>query len=178
MKSGFANVKDHITGLASQAFNWGKDLIMGIVNGIKSCINAVGDAVSAVADKIKSFLHFSVPDEGPLTDYEKWMPDFMKGLAKGIEGSKSMVTKAMDSLSADMVISPQVNGMQAALAGGGSVSSADLSGLVSAIRDVVGGMNAPGQGGDIVIPVYLGGTMLDEVIVNAQQRANLRSGGR
>jgi len=178
VKSGFANVKDHITGLASQAFNWGKDLIMGIVNGIKSCISAVGDAVSSVADKIRSFLHFSVPDEGPLTDYESWMPDFMKGLAKGIENSKGMVTKAMDSLSADMVINPQVNGMQAAMAGGGSVSSADLSSLVSAIRDVVGGVNASGQGGDIVIPVYLGGTMLDEVIVNAQQRANLRSGGR
>ena len=178
VKSGFANVKDHITGLASQAFNWGKDLIMGIVNGIKSCISAVGDAVSAVADKIKSFLHFSVPDEGPLTDYEKWMPDFMKGLAKGIEDSKGVVTKAMDSLSADMTINPQVNGMQAAMAGGGSVSSADLSGLVSAIRDAVSGANALGQGGDIVIPVYLGGTMLDEVIVNAQQRANLRSGGR
>ena len=28
------------------------------------------------------------------------------------------------------------------------------------------------------IPIYLGGTMLDEVIVNAQQRSNLRSGGR
>ena len=178
VKSGFANVKDHITGLASQAFNWGKDLIMGIVNGIKSCISAVGDAVSSVADKIRSFLHFSVPDEGPLTDYEKWMPDFMKGLAKGIENSKGMVTKAMDSLSADMVINPQVNGMQAAMAGGGSVSSADLSSLVSAIRDAVGGVNASGQSGDIVIPVYLGGTMLDEVIVNAQQRANLRSGGR
>ncbi len=178
VKSGFANVKDHITGLASQAFNWGKDLIMGIVNGIKSCISAVGDAVSSVADKIKSFLHFSVPDEGPLTDYESWMPDFMKGLAKGIENSKGMVTKAMDSLSADMVINPQVNGMQAAMAGGGSVSSADLSSLVSAIREAVGGVNAFGQSGDIVIPVYLGGTMLDEVIVNAQQRANLRSGGR
>ena len=178
VKSGFANVKDHITGLASQAFNWGKDLIMGIVNGIKSCISAVGDAVSSVADKIRSFLHFSVPDEGPLTDYESWMPDFMKGLAKGIENSKGMVTKAMDSLSADMVINPQVNGMQAAMAGGGTVSSADLSSLVSAIRDAVSGVNTSGQGGDIVIPVYLGGTMLDEVIVNAQQRANLRSGGR
>ena len=178
VKSGFANVKDHITGLASQAFNWGKDLIMGIVNGIKSCISAVGDAVSSVADKIKSFLHFSVPDEGPLTDYESWMPDFMKGLANGIEKSKGMVTKAMDSLSADMVISPQVNGMQASLASGGSVSSGDLSSLVSAIRDAVSGVNSSGQGGDIVIPVYLGGTMLDEVIVNAQQRANLRSGGR
>ena len=180
VKSGFGNVKDHITGLASQAFNWGKDLIMGIVNGIKSCISAVGDAVKSVAEKIKSFLHFSVPDEGPLTDYESWMPDFMKGLAKGIEESKGMVTRAMDSLSADMVISPQVNGMQASLASGGTVSSSDLSGLVSAVRDAVSGDGVGGgsTGGDIVIPVYLGGTMLDEVIVNAQQRANLRSGGR
>lgn len=69
VKSGFSNVKEHITGLASQAFNWGKDLIMGIVNGIKSCISAVGDAVSSVAEKIKSFLHLPVPDEGPLKRY-------------------------------------------------------------------------------------------------------------
>ena len=162
--------------LASSAFNWGKDIIMGIVNGIKSCISAVGDAVSSVADKIRSFLHFSVPDEGPLTDFESWMPDFMHGLAKGIEKSKSMVTDAVSGLAADMVINPQVSAGQMALAGGGSVSSADLSSLVSAIREGVSGMNS--GGGDIVIPVYLGGTMLDEVIVNAQQRANLRSGGR
>ena len=31
-------------------------------------IGKVGEAVSSVADKIRSFLHFSVPDEGPLTD--------------------------------------------------------------------------------------------------------------
>ena len=35
-----------------------------------------------------------------------------------------------------------------------------------------------GGGGDITIPVYLGGTLLDEVVVNAQTRQNLRSGGR
>lgn len=176
IKGGFDKAVGFITGLASSAFNWGKDIIMGIVNGIKSCISAVGDAVSSVADKIRSFLHFSVPDEGPLTDFESWMPDFMHGLAKGIEKSKSMVTDAVSGLAADMVINPQVNAGQMALAGGGSVSSADLSSLVSAIREGVSGMN--GGGGDIVIPVYLGGTMLDEVIVNAQQRANLRSGGR
>lgn len=51
----------------------------------------------------------------------------------------------------------------------------DVSALVSAIREGMSGMNGSG---DIVIPVYLGGTMLDEVIVNAQQRSNLRSGGR
>ncbi len=32
--------------------------------------------------------------------------------------------------------------------------------------------------GDIVIPVYIGGDMIDEVVVTAQQRMNLRSGGR
>ena len=176
VKSGFSNVKNHITNLASQAFNWGKDLIMGIVKGIKSCISAVGDAVKAVADKIKSFLHFSVPDEGPLTDYEKWMPDFMGGLAKGIESSRKLVANAMDDVASDMVLSPNVT---PALAGanGAVISGADSrQSLISAIREAVSGLSA--QGGDIVIPVYLGGDMLDEVIVNAQQRMNLRSGGR
>ncbi len=177
VKNGFSNVKNHITGLASQAFSWGKDLIMGIVNGIRSCIGAVGDAVSAVASKIKSYLHFSVPDEGPLTDYESWMPDFMQGLANGIDKSKKLVANAIDGVAADMIINPRVAAPEMAMAGGSSVSSSDLSSLVGAIKDAVSGMPS-GQTGDIVIPVYLGGTMLDEVIVNAQQRANLRSGGR
>ena len=47
--------------------------------------------VKGVADKIKSFLHFSVPDEGPLTDYQSWMPDFMGGLADGISASEDTV---------------------------------------------------------------------------------------
>lgn len=176
IKTGFNNAVNFIKNLASSAFNWGADIIEGIVNGIKSCIGKVKDAVCSVADTIKSFLHFSVPDEGPLTEYESWMPDFMSGLAKGIENSKGMVKDAVSGLAADMVINPQMNGSQMAMAGGGTVSSADLSSLVGAIREAVGGIS--GNGGDIVIPVYLGGTMLDEVIVNAQQRANLRSGGR
>ena len=176
IKNGFTNAVNFIKNLASSAFSWGADIINGIVNGIKSCIGKVKDAVCSVADTIKSFLHFSVPDEGPLTEYESWMPDFMSGLAKGIEKSKGMVKDAVSGLAADMVLNPQVNAGQMAMAGGGTVSSADLSSLVSAIREGVSGIN--GGGGDIVIPVYLGGTMLDEVIVNAQQRANLRSGGR
>ena len=177
VKTGFSNVKSHITGLASQAFTWGKDLIMGIVNGIKSCIGAVGDAVKSVADKIKSFLHFSVPDEGPLTDYESWMPDFMGGLAKGIEKSKGMVAKAIEGVSQDMIVSPNVSGMET-VAGmqNSEQSSAGIASMMSAITSAIKDMK--GDSGDIVIPVYLGGTMLDEVIVSAQQRANLRSGGR
>ena len=48
--------------------------------------------------------------------------------------------------------------------------------IIGAIKEAASSI--AGQKCDVVIPVYLGGTMLDEVIVTAQQRANLRSGGR
>ena len=115
IKSGFETAINFITSLPSKALQWGKDMIMGIVNGIKSCISAVGDAVKSVADKITSFLHFSVPDEGPLTDYESWMPDFMKGLAKGIEKSKSEVAKAVESVADTMDLTSVVPKMNACL---------------------------------------------------------------
>jgi len=173
--SGFEKAVGYVKGLASQAFNWGRDLIMGIVNGIKSCISAVSDAVTGVANKIRSVLHFSVPDEGPLTDYESWMPDFMTGLAKGIEQSRGMIQKAVSGVAADMVINPQVN-QPALVSGASSASGESLSGLINAIKGAVSGGNT--ESGDIVIPIYLGGHVLDEVIVSAQQRMNLKSGGR
>ena len=119
IKNGFNQAISFITSLPSKALQWGKDMIMGIVNGIKSCIGAVGDAVSSVANKIKSFLHFSVPDEGPLTDYESWMPDFMKGLAKGIKDSKGMVAKAMDGVAADMILNPSAAVQEITVSGNG-----------------------------------------------------------
>jgi phage-related protein len=180
IRDGFTKAVDFIKNLGSSAYGWGADIINGIVDGIRSCVSNVKDAVGSVAETIKSYLHFSVPDEGPLVDYESWMPDFMKELAEGIDRSRHLVADAVDGVAGDMVISPQFSMSQMAMAGGGSVSGADLSSLAGAVRDAVSSLNESGNGGygDIVIPVYLGGTMLDEVIVNAQQRANLRSGGR
>ena len=179
IKNGFNNAVSFITGLASSAYTWGSDIINGIVDGIESCIDKVKNAVTNVADTIRSFLHFSVPDEGPLTDYESWMPDFMSGLAKGIEQSRGMIAKAVNGVASDMVISPGIGAMEAVGVGTVPVGapSDTLSGITAAITDALSRMNGQ-SGGDIVIPVYLGGTMLDEVVVNAQQRMNLRSGGR
>lgn len=81
---------------------WAKDMMDGFIGGIKSGIDGVGDAVSSVADKISSFLHFSVPDEGPLTEYESWMPDFLKGLASGIADSSYLVENEINKLAGNM----------------------------------------------------------------------------
>lgn len=180
VEAGFQSAISFITSLPGKALQWGKDFINGIANGIRSAVGNVVSAVSDVADKIRSFLHFSVPDEGPLTDYESWMPDFMGGLARGIEKGRGMVKKAMESVAADMVLSPKMGAMGYDTVGSsydGGMSMADLvSSLTVAVTEAVSGF--AGQQGDIVIPVYIGGTLLDEVIVSAQARQNLRSGGR
>ena len=102
IQDGFQAAVDWIKGLASDAWNWGADIISGIIDGIKSMINNLADTVTGVADTIRDFLHFSVPDKGPLTDYESWMPDFMKGLADGIDKSKKYVEKAVGGVAKAM----------------------------------------------------------------------------
>lgn len=179
VSNGFSSAIRFITGLPGQAFQWGKDFIQGLINGISSMIQSVINTVSGLADRIRSFLHFSAPDEGPLSDYETWMPDFMKGLAGGIEKNRNLVEKAVRDVASDMVLSPKVSGAEYGYAGGtfsgGSMSDL-ISGISSAVSEALAGFSGPQ--GNIVIPVYVGGTLLDELVVTAQARQNLRSGGR
>ena len=90
--------------LPSQFVKWGADMIDGFIKGIKSKISAVTNVISGIGNKIKSFLHFSRPDEGPLRDYETWMPDFMQGLANGIDSNAYKVTDALQALTSDMSV--------------------------------------------------------------------------
>ena len=124
------NIINGIRHLPSSMMNWGKDMIQGLVNGIKSMIGHVGNAVKSVANKIKSFLHFSRPDEGPLREYEEWMPDMVNGLSASLEkASPSLInqTKALakgmsDSLKIDGTVKGNINGV------GGVSFSSDLVG--------------------------------------------------
>lgn len=95
---GFNAAISFITSLPSKAIQWGADFIGGLKSGIMSGVQGIVDAVKGIGDKIKSFLHFSVPDEGPLTDYESWMPDFMGGLAEGISSNEDTVLDKVKGL--------------------------------------------------------------------------------
>ena len=103
-----------IKNLPKQALEWGKDMIKGFIQGIKDKISGIVDAVKGVGEKIKSFLHFSTPDTGPLKDYESWMPDFMQGLAKGIKNNKYLVEDAVAGLSGSMNVNASLAGTSAA----------------------------------------------------------------
>lgn len=100
--NGFTAAINWIKSLPSQALTWGADIVDGIAKGITGAIGKITNAVKGVANKITSFLHFSVPDEGPLTEYETWMPDMMEGLGKGIDSSKYRVIDRIKSFAGDM----------------------------------------------------------------------------
>jgi len=172
ISNAFSNVGSFFSGVwdtisngfsALNPFSWGSDLINGIADGIQSAIGAVTDAVGNVAGVISDWLHFSRPDIGPLKEYEKWMPDFMSGLAKGIDQSKSLVTGAMSELSNGMALTPQLAGTNTA------ILTQNQSGTT---------MTENGGTGDITIPVYIGNEHIDTIVVKASQRINYRSGGR
>lgn len=77
------------------AYSWGADMVGGLVDSAKAGVAKVKEAASGLANGFKRILHFSRPDEGPLRDYEQWMPDFMAGLAGGIEANRYRVTDAL-----------------------------------------------------------------------------------
>ena len=71
-----------------------------------------------------------------------------------------------------MVISPNVSALS---------YRNEESGIMDGIKKLVEGQGSrevTGTMGDIVIPVYIGNDIIDEIIVNANQRMNLKSGGR
>lgn len=84
--------------LPERALTWGKDLIDSFVEGIKSKIRAVTDAVKDVAGEVADFLGFSEPERGPLSDFHTFAPDMMDLYSRGIRDNAYKVTAAVDSL--------------------------------------------------------------------------------
>lgn len=91
--------------LINLGFEWGKDFVSGLAKGIKSMIDSVGDAAKSIANKITNILHFSRPDEGPLRDYETWMPDFVGRMAEQIKQQEYKIAQAAMGLAQSLNIS-------------------------------------------------------------------------
>ena len=100
---------DWVTSLPAEALKWGSDIIDGIVSGIQSAVGRVGEAVKGVADKIKSFLGFSEPEDGPLSDFHTYMPDMIDLMASGITSGKKKVKDALEGMTGEMSVIAKAN---------------------------------------------------------------------
>lgn len=110
--NGLTQAVNWIKDLPRQALQWGKDIIANLVAGIQSKISAVTDAISGIADRIRSFLGFSEPEKGALSNFHTFMPDMMKLMAQGINDNAYLVEDALAN----------VTGMMSGEMGGQSVN--------------------------------------------------------
>ena len=105
--------------IQGQWVNWGVDMVKGIANHIRNAMHNVKSAVSDGAHKIKSFLHFSRPDEGPLAEYESWMPDMVDGLSDSLRKASPELISQTEALASGMSDAFNVNGGISARGGRG-----------------------------------------------------------
>ena len=152
------NIKGAISEKIQQAAEWGKDLIGNFIGGIKSRLGDLKNSVSNAAGIVKSYLGFSEPDEGPLSNFHTYAPDMIDLFAKGIYQSASTLQTAVGALAGDVRSAmPMMNAIQ----NNGSYSAA-----------VAGGY------GDLTVPVYIGQQRFATAVVKADQINNYRNGGR
>lgn len=98
VKNGIQSAVDFITSLPGKALQWGRDFIQGFVDGIRSMISSVIDAIKGIANTVADWLHFSRPEKGPLREYESWMPDMIDGMVSGIKANEYKLSNAVGSM--------------------------------------------------------------------------------
>ena len=108
IKTLVTSLKDSITtiikNLVNDALSWGRDFVQNFIDGITEKMGALLDKVRGMADNIRSYLHFSEPDKGPLKDFNSWPRDMMEQYAQGIENGRYLVQKAVSDVSADVAL--------------------------------------------------------------------------
>lgn len=88
-------VKSGFSQKVQDAKNWGRDIIDNFINGIKEKWEHLKQTVGQVAESIKSYLGFSEPEEGPLSNFHTYAPDMMELYAKGITDNAGLVKNAL-----------------------------------------------------------------------------------
>lgn len=150
--SGITQAVDWIKALPGQALEWGRHFVSGFVDGITSAMSSLLDTVKSMADNIRSFLHFTRPDVGPLRDYETWMPDMVEGLSNTLQKAAPQLYKTAGIVASGLTSAFNDNGLQTAMAGAyGSVSSGTLRSSMPVESDVKAVRNANGNNGTINI---------------------------
>ena len=157
------------SGLPDRALTWGKDLIDSFVNGIKSKISAVTNAVKNVAGKVADFLGFSETKEGPLSNFHTYGPDMMDLYGQGIRSNAWRVTDAVRDVSgqvADAMNSSSPNGGNRPVYGStGTGGSPGAEAIAAAVRTALDGA-----------AVCLNGRKVGNLIIQQQNQTAIARG--
>lgn len=155
-------ISEWFLNLAENATTWASDMIDNFVSGITGGITRVGDAVSGIADEVRSFLGFSEPEQGSLSNFHTFAPDMIDLFSQGIDESIPTLERSLNNMS-DFVADNMP-----------SIDMADITSRATVNVDSTGSSNNQ----PIVVQAYFGNEKFDEYVVNSNQRTDFISGGR
>lgn len=128
LNEAFQAGKNVILSWGKQAITWGSDMIKNFIEGIKKKAKDLGNAIKNLAkDYIAKYLHFSVPDAGPLADADTWAPDFVALMVKGIEDGAPKIAAAVQDFAGSMSASITAYGPTGALDGGSTYNGGNIT---------------------------------------------------
>lgn len=166
---------DAIKGVFTAGWTVIKNVINTILGGIEAMVNGVINGINKMTSAMNS-LSFDVPD---------WVPGIGGGkfgfsipalstvslprLAEGgfVRANQPQPVIVGDNKTQGEIIAPENKILEITLKA--------LESFFGKLKDM--GTQTRTEAGDIIIPIYLDGSLLDEVIVTAQERQAIRSGG-
>lgn len=178
VSSAVGNISSIIGGLISSAWNWGSHFVGNFTNAVRNGMNDLINTVRGMAGDIASYLHFTVPDKGPLATADTWIPDMIDLLSAGVVQNKGQLIGRIEQMTGQMELAMAGGGVTyrtTALAGSyGSGPRRDNDDLIatmrSGFRQVVQAVN------DKDLLVELDGSSMSRTVTRNQNRYTRMNG--
>ena len=130
-------VKEGWDDKVKEAKKWGSDMINNFISGIKEKWEHLKQTVKNVASTVKSYLGFSEPDEGPLSNFHTYAPDMMELYAQGIRQNAGLVKNALTDATSDIMSSginvESVQSIQSSVSASNVAQSEDRIGRIESL---------------------------------------------
>lgn len=115
--NGIKTAVESLKELPAKALSWGKDLIANFINGIKQKLNDLKNNLKTVAGTVKSYLGFSEPEKGPLSDFHTYAPDMIDLFTKGMRENAYKIQEASAEAAGSVNLTGSLDNLAASIAG-------------------------------------------------------------
>lgn len=174
------NIKNTFTNLGKNAVTWGKDLVDNMASGIRNNVSKVTNAVSSVAGKIKSFLHFTEPDEGPLSDFHTYMPDMIDLMVQGIKSNTNKIKSEIEDLAGMMSYTINTDAIVDIPKINSNVNTQEIKSRNSSYDSILSALSDMNSSSNSDRPIYLtikvGDRTLGEILLNDLRNKKRQTG--
>ena len=156
------------SGAATWLFDVGKNIVMGLANGIKSAIGAVTGAISHVAHGVTSIAHKILGIFSPSTVFADIGRNVVQGFANGILGAAAVAHGAVTQMSTNAIAAGRLNSN---MSGMGSMLGQQMAGTGVNPVSASAAANAQPMVLQVTTPLQINGQVLAQAVTKYQLRA-------